>query len=247
MNHKQSLEIQVPAIEQVVRAGLDVQQVQGVDLVCLAVADVNECGDGAAQVQQGVQLDSRFVRSKRRPGINRKAQVYRRSVEDIDCYVQVDRQRVLGIQGPRHAKQVLREVGVDLQRLGCIGIGQGVARNGLAAQPYVMQPLGLSTQIDFDATQRLALGQLSEGHGQELVHAGEVLDLVIATLRGHALTKSAQGQNRHELRENKLALVHGGPLRADAKDHKAWYRSSNRGQTEMPENHCESLTYEALM
>jgi hypothetical protein len=49
------------------------------------------------------------------------------------------------------------------------------------------------------------------------------------------------------LRENKLALVHGGPLRDDAKDHKPWNRSSNRDQTEMPENHCESLTYEDLM
>ena len=81
----------------------------------------------------------------------------------------------------------------------------------------------------------------------ELVHAGEVLDLVIAAVRSHASTKSAQWQKRHELRENKLALVHGGPLRDDAKDHKSWNRSSNRDQTEMPENHCESLTYEALM
>ena len=247
MNDKQSLEIQVPAIEQVVRAGLDVQQVQGVDLVCLAVADVNECGDGAAQVQQGVQFDSRLVGSKRCPWINRQAQVYRRSVEGIDRCIQVDRQRVFGIQGTCHGDQVLRKVGVDLPRPGCIGIGQGVARNGLAAQTHVIQPLGLGTQIDLDVAQRLAVGQLSKGHGQELVHAGEILDLVIAPVRGHASTKSAQGQKRHELRENKFAVVHGCPLRDDAKDHKSWNRSSNRDQTEMPENHCESLTYEALM
>ena len=79
MNHKQSLEIQVPTIEQVIRTRLYDQVVQGVDFVGLAVADVNECGDGAAQVQQGVQLDSRFVRLKRCPGINRKAQVYRQA------------------------------------------------------------------------------------------------------------------------------------------------------------------------
>ena len=247
MNDKQSLEIQVPAIEQVVRAGLDVQQVQGVDLVCLAVADVNECGDGAAQVQQGVQFDGRFVRSKRRPGINRKAQVYRRSVEGVDRCVQVDRQRVLGIQGPRNGDQVLRKVGVDLPRPGCIGIGQGVARNGLAAQTHVIQPLGLGTQIDLDVAQRLAVGQLGEGHGQELVHAGELLDLVIATVSRYASAKSAQWQEGHELRENKLALVHEGPLRADAKDHKSWNRSSNRDQTKIVKNQGKSLTYEALM
>jgi hypothetical protein len=38
---------------------------------------------------------------------------------------------------------------------------------------------------------------------------------------GYASAKSAQWQEGHELRENKLALVHEGPLRADAKDHKS--------------------------
>ena len=232
------MKIQVPAIEQVVRARLDVQQVQGVDLVGLAVADVNECGYGAAQVQQGVRLGSRFVRSKRCPGINRKAQIYRRSVEGR-C-VQVDRQRVLGIQGPRHGDQGLREVGVDLPGSGCIGIGQGVARNGLAAQTHVIQPLGLDTQIDFDVAQRFAVGQLSKGHDQELVHAGEILNLVIATVSGYASAKSAQWQKGHELRENKLSLVHEGPLRADGKDHKSWNRSSNRDQTKIVKNQDKS-------
>jgi len=232
LDHKKSLKIQVPAIE----------QVQGVDLVGLAVADMNECGDGAAQIQQGVQFDRRFVRSKGCPGINRQAQVYRCGVEGVNRCIQVDRQRVVGIQRARHGNQVLRKVGVDLPRSSCIGIGQGVARNGLAAQTHVIQPLGLGTQIDFDIAQRLAVGQLSKGHGQELIHAGEVVDLVIALVSGHTSAKSAQWQKCHELRENKLALVHGGPLRDDAKDHKSWNQSSNRDQAEMPENHCESLT-----
>jgi hypothetical protein len=48
---------------------------------------------------------------------------------------------------------------------------------------------------------------------------------------GNAAAKRAQRQEGHELRENKLALVHCGPLRANAKDHKSWNRSSNRDQT----------------
>ena len=70
-----------------------------------------------------------------------------------------------------------------------------------------------------DVPQTLAVGQLSEGHYHELVHAGELLDLLIAILRGHASTKSARGQKRHELRINKFALVQGGPLREDTKHH----------------------------
>ena len=247
MNDKESLEIQVPAIEQVVRARLDVQQVQGVDLVGLAVADVDECGDAAAQVQQGVQFDSRLVGAKRCPRINRQAQVYRRGIEGVDGCIQVDRHWVLGIQRARHGDQVLREVGVDLPRPSCIGIGQGVARNSLAAQPHVIQPLGLCTQIDLDVAQRLAVGQLSKGHRQELIHAGELLDLVIATVSGHASSKSTQWQKCHELRENKLAVVHEDPLRADAKDHKSRNRSSNRDQTKIVKNQGKSLTYNDLM
>ena len=41
--------------------------------------------------------------------------------------------------------------------------------------------------------------------------------------------------------------VHGGTLRDDAEDQNSRNRSSNRDQTEMPENQCESLTYEALV
>jgi hypothetical protein len=73
------------------------------------------------------------------------------------------------------------------------------------------------------------------------------VDLVIATVSGYASAKSAQWQEGHELRENKFALVHCGPLRANAKDHKSWNRSSNRDQTEKPKNQGKSLTYEALM
>jgi hypothetical protein len=105
----------------------------------------------------------------------------------------------------------------------------------------------LCAQVDLDLAQGLAVSQLRKSHRQELVHAGEVLDLVVASVLGDAAAKSAQGQERDELRENKLALVHGGPLREDAKDHKSWNRLSNRDQTEMPKNQGESLTYDVLM
>jgi len=92
-----------------------------------------------------VQFDSGFVRSKRRPRINRQTQIDRRRVEGVDRGVQVDRQRILCIERSRHGDQMLGEVGVDLPRpcgIG-IGIGQRIARNGFATQPHVIEPLGL--------------------------------------------------------------------------------------------------------
>ena len=71
-------------------------------------------------------------------------------IEGVDGCVQVDRQRVLGIQGPRHGDQVLREVGVNLPRSSCIGIGQGIARNSLAAQTQAGHPSGRPGQARND-------------------------------------------------------------------------------------------------
>jgi hypothetical protein len=247
MNHEQALEIEITPIEQIVSTGLDLQMIQGIDLVRLAIGDVNESGNRSTQVQQGVQLDCRFVRAKWSPRIHRQAKVDRRRIEGVNRCVQVDGQRVLRIQRSRHGDQVLRKVGIDLPRSGGIRIGQRVARDGLATQAHVIQPFGLSAKVDFDVAQGLAVGQLRKGHGQELIQTGEFLDLVIASVRSHASAKSAQRQECHELRENQFAFVHGDPLRADAKDHKSWNRRSNRDQTEMPKNNGESLTYEVLM
>ena len=113
---------------------------------------------------------------------------------------------------------MLSKVGVDLPWACGVRIGQRVARNRLAAKPHVVQPPGLSAQVDFYVAQGLAVGQLGEGHGEELVQAGEVLDLVLASVVGHTAAKRAQWQVDHELRKYELALVHGGFGRKSAKN-----------------------------
>jgi hypothetical protein len=132
VDHKQPLEIEIPSIEQVISTGLDAQQIQGVDLVHLAIGDVNERGNGAAQVQQGVEFDGRLVRTKRCPWVDRQTQIDRGGVEGVDRCVQLDCQRVLRIQRSRHCNQVLRQVGVDLLGPSGVRIGQRVAGDGLA-------------------------------------------------------------------------------------------------------------------
>ncbi len=56
------------------------------------------------------------------------------------------------------------------------------------------------TGDNLDVAQRLAVGQLGEGHGEELVQTREVLDLVFAVVLGHTAAKCAQRQIEHELR-----------------------------------------------
>jgi len=64
VNHEQPCEVQVAPIHQVKRARLQHQRVHHIDLVRLAVGDVNETGDVAPQIQQRVQLDGRLGRTK---------------------------------------------------------------------------------------------------------------------------------------------------------------------------------------
>lgn len=231
MDQEQPSKIEITPIQQIVGAGFDLQVIQGVDLVHLAVADVDERRNRTAQVQQCVQLDRRLVLTKRRPRIHRQTQIDGGCIEGVHSRRQIDSQRLLRIQSTRHRNQMLCKVGVNLPRARGVGVGQGVARDRLAAQAHVIQPLGLRTQVQFDIAQRLAIRQLGKSHRQELIHAGKILDLVIAPIASDAATKSAQRQKRHQLRKDKLALVHGGPLRTDTKDHKPWARRSNRDQT----------------
>jgi hypothetical protein len=106
----------------------------------------------------------------------------------------------------------------------------------------------LGAQVDFDVAQRFAVGQLGEGHGEELVQAREVFDLVFSVVLGHTAAKCAQWQIQHELGEYELALMHGSFGRKPAKNRQSdARRRSNRDQTETPYSSSNSLAYRALM
>ena len=66
----------------------------------------------------------------------------------------------------------------------------------------------------------VGINKLGEGHGQELTQTRDVLDLVLAEMIGHTVTKRAQGQIEHELRQYELALVSGSLGRKTTKNNK---------------------------
>jgi hypothetical protein len=239
----QPCKVQVAAIQEVERACLEAQLVQRIDVVCLAVRDVNEAGYGAPQVQQRVQLDGGLRGAKRRPGEHRQTQVDSGGVERVDRSLEVQSKGLVDIHGPRHANQVLGKIGVDLPRARSVCVGQRVARNRLTTKPHVIQASRLSAQVDLDVAQGLAVGQLRKGHGEELVQAREVLDLVFAPMLGYTATKRAERQIEHELRKYELAFVHGFG-RKSAKNPESGVRRSNRDQTEAPYLASKSLTYD---
>ena len=200
----------IDAVQQVKGSRLGGEHVQYVDLVGLAIADVDEARDRAAHVQQRVQLDGRLGRAKWRPRGHRQAQVDGGGVEGVDRLLQVQPDGLVGVQRAGKADRVLSQIGIDLPGSNRIGVGQRVACHR-RAKPKVIQPMRLGCQTRFDVGQRLAKRQLRKGHGIELVQAREALDLVLAVVVRHAAPEPRRRKMRHDLRENELALMHCHP------------------------------------
>ena len=226
---RQALEIDVTAIDDIEGASLANELIEDVDVVELAVADVQESRDIPAQVEQGVELDRRFGRSKRCPWEQRQAQIDGRRVERVDRIGQFDSERLVRIEFARHGDEPLRKFGVDAPIAHGIGVCQRVARN-LRTQSHVIELVGLGAKTRLDVAQTLPKGQLREDHDQQLLEAGEALDLVIPFVTGYAATKCCQRKVRGQLRENQLPGVQGD-LGADEKSAPLCrIRRSNRDQ-----------------
>ena len=97
VNDEQSCEIQIAPVHQAEGPRLQSQIVHDVALVGLAVGEVNEAVNIAFQIEQGVQLDGYLGGSKRCPCKHRQTQVNGAGIEGIDCRVEFDAKRLLGM------------------------------------------------------------------------------------------------------------------------------------------------------
>lgn len=86
----QFLEVDIAPIHDVESTGFRHQHVEDIDLVPLAIADVNEAGDLAENVEQRVHFHCGVGRTERRPWKCRQAQVDSRCIQGIDRVGQID-------------------------------------------------------------------------------------------------------------------------------------------------------------
>src|SRR6516225_9871722 len=70
---RQPLEIDVTAVHDIEGAGFQQQLVENIDVMHLAVADEDEGGDIAAQIEQRMELDGSLAGAERRPWEHREA------------------------------------------------------------------------------------------------------------------------------------------------------------------------------
>ena len=207
---RQSLEVEKPPVHDVERTRLGQQLVEDVDLVQLAIADVDEARDIAAQIEQRVQLDGRLGGAKWRPRKHRQAQIDGGGIECVNCVVQFDPKGLFGIQPTGDANETLRKVGIDAPVAHGIGIGQRVAGH-VRANAQMVQLGALGAQTGFDVAQALAVSQLREGHGAELLRATQTAHSGIAAITRHDARKAGPRNELHNLCEQRLAHVHSSP------------------------------------
>lgn len=134
----------------------------------LAVADVDEGWDIAAQVEQRMHLDGGFGLTKACPRKDAQAQVDGHGIECVDRLFQFHRKVVDGVTGSGSLEQAHGEIRIDATVTLLVGIGQR-ALGDVSSYAQVIE-LGLvSAQTGFDIAQALAVSQLSEGHAGKLV------------------------------------------------------------------------------
>src|ERR1700730_14319302 len=110
VQHIEPGEIDIAPIHDVDRARLREQQLERVNVVQLAIRNVDEAWDITAQVQQRVHLDRRLGRAEMRPRKDRQTKIDGRRVERIDRICEVETQSLVDVQSPRLADQSLGQL-----------------------------------------------------------------------------------------------------------------------------------------
>ena len=202
-----ALEIHVAAIHDVERSGLWQNLVEHVDVVHFAVCNAYKRWDIAVQVQQGMQFDGSLVSPEASPWEQRKTQVDGGGIERVQACIQVDADRIAGVQRSSDGDQDLRKIREDPPLARFVGVRQSRARH-LASKSHVVEFAADRVETRFDVTQAFAVCELSEAHCQKLVPTGKALLLMITVIPTYTLLELVPRKMLHELRENSLANVH---------------------------------------
>ena len=219
MHLVQPSKIQIAPIHHIEGTRLDRQDVQYIDLVHLAVADVNESGDRAAQIQQRMHLHRRFGCAKRCPIEQAQTQVDSGCVQRVDGSIQVDVQRVFGIEtsgtlNQSHGQCVIDAPISQIQRIG----QRRACRHTL--HPHVKQLGLIGGKADLDVAQGFSPSQLRKDHYAKQIGATQSANTGIAAMAVDDPTKRLPWHVLHDLCKQCLAHVHASPQAVQTREHR---------------------------
>ena len=198
---------QVGAVHDIEAARFRKQQVQGVHVVHLAIAHMDEAGYGAAQVHEGVQLHGGLGPAELRPREGREAQVDGGGIQRVDRLLQIQYAGLAGVEAAGLADEHLCEVRVDPPVVQFVRIGQRTALHR-AAQPHAIELAGLCAQAEFDVPKAPSVCELREGHRSEVLPAGERSHVVVPAITPHDPVERRPWKMSHQLAVYSASFVH---------------------------------------
>ena len=207
MHLKQASKVQVASVHDVERSWLQNQEVQHIDLVHLAIADVDEGRNRASEVQQGVQLDGCLGFAKRRPLEQAQAQIDGGGIQCVDRVLEIEPQVLVQIQLASTSDQYCSQVGPDAPVARLVGIGQGGAVNAVA-KSHGVQLARVGSKSHLDVSQTLSPSQLCKSHDAKLLRASQAPHARVAAIARHDARKACPWNELHDLREQGLADIH---------------------------------------
>ncbi|MEY3740509.1 MAG: hypothetical protein RLZZ192_1185, partial [Pseudomonadota bacterium] len=213
MHLKQASKVDIAPVHDVERARLQDQDIEHIDLVHRAVADVDEGWNRAPEVEQGVQLDGRLDFAKRRPLEQAQAQVDGDGVLGVDRVLEIESQVLVQIKLAITSDQNCGQVGPYAPVARLVGIGQGGAVNAVA-KSHGVKLARVGSKSHFDVSQALAPSQLCKSHDAKLLGASQAPHSRIAAISRHDARKVCPWNKLHDLREQGLADIHRKPPRS---------------------------------
>ena len=153
-------------------------------------------------------------------------------VQRIDRVVQIDAQRIVGVEFARTPNQQGSQVRPDTPIARLVGVGQRGALDR-RAKTHRVQLARIGRQAGLDIAQALSPSQLREGHGAELFGTRQRSHTRVASMALHDAREAGPWNELHDLSKQGLADVHALPQRQSSSGKYAVLeeRSSNRHQT----------------
>jgi hypothetical protein len=207
MHLEQASKVYVASVYDVERPRLQDQDVQNIDLVHLAIADVDEGRNRASEVQQGVQLDGCLGFAKRRPVEQAQTENDGGGIQCVGRVLEIEPQVLVQIKLASAPDQSCSQVGPDSPVARLVGIVPVRAVNAVA-KSHGMQLARVGSQGHFDVAHTLSPSQLSKSHDAKLLRASQEPHTRVAAIASHDARKACPWNELHDLREQGLADIY---------------------------------------
>src|SRR2546421_12220487 len=158
------------------------------------------------KVQQRVQLHCALVLTKLRPRKQSETEIDGSRIEGIKAAIQNDTHRVFPVERSGDRDQVLSKIGKDTPVMSLVGVSQS-GTDDSTPETHVIELAIHGPEARLNVAQAFAISELSEGHCQILIPAGEFLEVSVAAIAGNALLELDVGEVTNQLSENSPASI----------------------------------------